>query len=77
MLKEGLHDEDAYDIISCLQSKHFYKGPESDDDGSPGNVMVFIYPYAGKRLYIKLKIWSEVNGYAGAVMSFHEEGKHA
>ena len=27
-------------------------------------------------LYIKLKIWSDSNGDAGIVMSFHEEGDY-
>jgi len=81
MLEEGLHEEDAREIISNIRADHYYKGPEPDDDGSPGDVMVFFYPYQrqappGRRilLYIKLKIWTDTDGDAGIVMSFHDEG---
>ncbi len=76
MLAEGLVAEDVYDILSKLRPEHFHAGPEADDDGSPGDVMVFFYPYRARTVYIKLKIWSDAQGDAGVVMSFHEEGKH-
>jgi len=76
MLEEGLDAGDAYDMIARLKPEHSYSGPEADRDGSPGNVMVFLYPYAKKMLYIKLKLWSDANGDAGAVISFHEEGEY-
>lgn len=76
MLAEGLTKEDAYDILSRLGPEHYYRGPEPDDDGSPGDVMVFLYPYKKSILYIKLKIWTAGHGDAGIVMSFHEEGIH-
>jgi len=59
-----------------LAPEHYYRGPDADDDGSPGNVMVFLYPYKGMALYIKLKIWTYSQGDAGIVMSFHQEGAH-
>ncbi len=81
MLAEGLDEEDTYDIIAQLGPEHYDKGPERDDDGSPGDVMVFFYPYQRQApprsrilLYIKLKIWTDTNGDAGIVMSFHDEG---
>ncbi len=83
MLEEGLREEDAYAIISALRPEHYAKGPEPDDDGSPGDVMVFLYPYRCQappgneiKLYIKLKIWTDTHGDAGIVMSFHDEGKY-
>ena len=83
MLNEGLGEEDAYKIIAELRFEHYAKGPESDDDGSPGDVMVFYHPYARQAppgdkilLYIKLKIWTDTNGDAGIVMSFHDEGNY-
>lgn len=81
MLAEGLAEEDAYDIIAKLGPEHYQRGPEPDDDGSDGDVMLFYYPYARLfppcdriHLYIKLKIWTDTNGDAGIVMSFHDEG---
>jgi hypothetical protein len=83
MLKEGLSEEDVYDIVTKLKPEHYHQGPEPDDDGSPGDVMVFFYPYQSQslpqnviRLYIKLKIWTDIDGDAGVVMSFHEEGNY-
>jgi len=83
MQTEGLRTEDAFQIIGDLRADHVWRGPESDKDGTPGDVMVFLYPY--KRLapqkdelllYIKLKIWTDPQGDAGIVMSFHDEGNY-
>lgn len=83
MLDEELSEEDAYEIIADIRPEHYAKGPEPDDDGSPGDVMVFYLPYARQAppgdkilLYIKLKIWTDTNGDAGIVMSFHDEGNY-
>ena len=76
MLKEGHNEEDAYAIIAQLKPEHYQKGPEVDENGTHGNVMVFFYPYKKIHLYIKLKIWTNSHGDAGAVMSFHEEGMY-
>ncbi|MCE5257137.1 MAG: type II toxin-antitoxin system MqsR family toxin [Spirochaetaceae bacterium] len=81
MLEEGLHEEDVYDIVAKLKPEHYHQEPEPDDDGSGGDVMVFFYPYRRQAppqdsilLYIKLKIWADIDGDAGVVMSFHDEG---
>ena len=83
MLEEGLSEDDAYGIIAGLQPAHYAKGPEPDDDGSSGDVMVFHYPYVRLAppghtilLYIKLKIWTDAQGDVGIVMSFHDEGNY-
>ena len=83
MLDEGLSEDDACEIISKLKPEYQAKEPEPDDDGSPGDVMVFYHPYTRQAppgdkilLYIKLKIWTDTNGDAGIVMSFHEEGDY-
>ncbi len=75
MLAEELDVEDAFEILAKLEPGHYYAGPFADDNGSGGNVMLFLYPYEERTLYIKLKIWTDQNGDAGLVMSFHEEGK--
>jgi hypothetical protein len=81
MLAEGLWEEDVYAIIANLGPGDYRRGPELDDNGSPGDVMIFHYPYARLfppydriLLYIKLKIWADTDGDAGIVMSFHDEG---
>jgi hypothetical protein len=83
MLAEGLVEDDAYYIIDQLGPEHYQWGPRLDDDGSPGDVMLFFYPYARLfppydriLLYIKLKIWvnQDTGEDAGIVMSFHDEG---
>lgn len=83
MLEEGLSEDDAYEIISKLQPEHYAKGLDPDDDGTPGDVMVFFLPYKRQTppeneilLYIKLKIWTDISGDAGIVMSFHDEGNY-
>ncbi len=76
MLAEALAEEDVFDILSHLHPEHFGVGPEEDRDGTSGNVMVFFYPYEGKTLYIKLKMWTDLDGEHAAVFSFHEEGQH-
>jgi hypothetical protein len=84
MLAEGLTEEDAYAIIAKFGPEHYQWGPCPDDDGSPGDVILFYFPYAMLfhpfdriLLYIKLKIWTDFDGKdAGIVMSFHEEGKY-
>ena len=76
LLAEGLNEEDVLDTVSRLRPEHYHSGPEGDRDGSGGNVMVFLYPYNKTTLYIKVKIWTSSGGDEGAVLSFHEEGKH-
>ena len=81
MSAEGLAVEDVFRIIRQLEPEHYRKGPQADDDGSPGEVWIFYYPYSEffppfERilLYIKLKLWIDADGDVGIVMSFHDEG---
>ena len=77
MLAERLFEEDVYEILGKLRLEHYQWGPDEDRDGSGGNVMVFFYSYRSKRLYIKLKIWTDAHGDdACVVLSFHKEGKY-
>jgi hypothetical protein len=75
MLEEGLTAADVLSVLGDLEQEHSVQGPEGDRDGSPGTVMVFSFPYVGKMVYIKLKIWTDGGQDFGSVMSFHEEGK--
>ncbi|HUW42093.1 MAG TPA: hypothetical protein VMV90_13900 [Rectinemataceae bacterium] len=81
MLAEGLGEEDAYDIVARLGPADYEWGPEPDDNGTVGDVMLFSCPFTRLlppsdriRLYIKLKIWTGIDGDTGLVMSFHEWG---
>ncbi|MCX7026025.1 MAG: hypothetical protein NT061_00745 [Spirochaetes bacterium] len=81
MSAERLAVEDVFEIIGQLEPEHYHWGPRADDDGSPGEVWLFYYPYAELfppferiLLYIKLKIWIDADGDVGIVMSFHDEG---
>ena len=76
LLAEGLAEEDVFDILGHLHPEHYGVGPEEDRDGTPGDVMVFFYPYEERTLYIKLKVWCGSDGGHAAVLSFHEEGQH-
>lgn len=76
LFEHELNVEDAYNIIRQLKPSNYFKGPEDDHNGKPGNVMMFLYNYDDIIIYIKLKIWTDKQGNQGAVMSFHEEGNY-
>lgn len=76
MLEHGLTSEDVIEFLYTLTSDNYYDGPSPDDNGSPGNVMVFLSEYATVRIYIKIKIWKDETGDEGVVMSFHKEGDY-
>lgn len=76
LLQEDMNVDDVFDYLKKLEPSNYYKGPENDRNGTPGNVMIFLYPYKKIKIYIKLKIWTDVNGDSGVVMSFHEEGEY-
>ncbi len=83
MLEEGLTEEDAYEIMERLGPEHYIWGPKPDDNGSPGEVWRFSFPFqrqipprSGIKLYIKLKIMTDTDGDAGIVMSFHDEDRY-
>jgi len=76
MMREGLNTDDIFDYLKRLEPSNYFDGPKNDRNGTPGNVMMFLYPYKNTRIYIKLKIWTDANGDSGVVMSFHEEGEY-
>jgi hypothetical protein len=76
MLDEGLNTEDVFATLERLKAEEYYRSPTNDRDGTAGSVMEFTHPYSGKMLYIKLKLWTDSEGDAGSVMSFHEEGMY-
>ncbi|WP_191015395.1 type II toxin-antitoxin system MqsR family toxin [Treponema zioleckii] len=76
LFDEGLSVSDVLGFVKELRPENFYSGPTADDNGSAGDVMVFLQNYKDTKLYIKLKIWTDKNGDAGVVMSFHKEGQY-
>jgi len=83
LYNESLLVEDVFEIIDDLVPSECEWGPRSDDNGTRGEVWLFSTmftsqqaPYDRIKLYIKLKIWTDVNGDIGIVMSFHEWGRY-
>jgi hypothetical protein len=64
----GLSIADARAIILSLIYMNYSEGPESDMDGSAGEVWIFGAEISGKNVYIKLKL---DNGEAKC-LSFHQ-----
>lgn len=76
LLQEEMTIDDVFDYLKKLEPSNYYDGPKNDRNGTPGDVMIFLYPYKKTRIYIKLKIWADENGDSGVVISFHEEGEY-
>lgn len=79
MLREGFWEDDALEVIARLKPEHYKWGPSPDDNGSPGDVWLFFFPYnemfppfEHTELYIKLKVVLGPSGDVGIVISFHE-----
>ena len=76
MFEYDLNVEDVFNILKQLKPCHYFQGPEKDHNGTPGNVMMFLYKYEDILIYIKLKIWTDAKGNEGVIMSFHKEGTY-
>lgn len=76
LLREDMDIDDVFDYLKKLEPSNYYDGPKDDRNGTPGDVMMFLYPYKNTRIYIKLKNWTDKNGDSGVVISFHEEGEY-
>lgn len=74
LIKEHLTVADVLNYINNLKPENYYSGPFADENGTDGNVMIFIKKYKNIKIYIKLKIWQENQKDSGLIMSFHEEG---
>ena len=72
----GFQVTDVFRIVAKLEPRHWYSGPDSDRDGSGGELFVFMYPLANILLYIKLKVQERDDGTHLIILSFHEEGQH-
>lgn len=51
----GLTDEDLKYLVRSIKECDYYKGPETDHDGSSGNIWVFRKREYGEWFYIKIK----------------------
>lgn len=76
LIQEGMNTDDIFAFLGKLEPSHYYDGPKDDHNGTPGYVMMFLYPYNNTRIYIKLKIWEDKDGDSGVIISFHEEGDY-
>ncbi|MBR5033451.1 MAG: type II toxin-antitoxin system MqsR family toxin [Treponema sp.] len=76
MMQEGMNTDDVFAYLEKLEPSNYFDGPKEDHNGTPGYVMMFLYPYKKTRIYIKLKIWENIDGDSGVVISFHEEGEY-
>ena len=65
LLREDMDIDDVFDYLKKLEPSNYYDGPKDDRNGTPGDVMMFLYPYKNTRIYIKLKIWTDKNGDSG------------
>jgi hypothetical protein len=66
----GIMPADAEQIILGLTANDYCKGPENDEDGSPGEVWVFGTALDRTQIYIKLKLDASV----AKCISFHPAG---
>lgn len=64
----GFRIEDAEEIVNGLTDDDYVGGPESDDDGSEGEVWIFGASSGHAMIYIKLKL----DPYQAKCLSFHE-----
>lgn len=64
----GLRIEDAEEIVFGLTDEDYVGGPESDEDGSEGEVWIFGVSSGNSMVYIKLKL----DPYQAKCLSFHE-----
>ena len=76
LIQEGMNTDDVFAFLGKLEPSHYYDGPKDDHNGTPGYVMMFLYPYNNTRIYIKLKIWEDKDGDSGVIISFHEDGDY-
>lgn len=56
----GLSEFHVEQLIFNLTPDEYVKGPEPDDDGSPGQVWVFKPNIEGTNIYLKLKLDTSV-----------------
>ncbi|MFA4137706.1 MULTISPECIES: hypothetical protein [unclassified Brevibacillus] len=54
--KMGISMRDAFSMFDYLTYKNYYRGPNPDHNGSPGDVWEFGLEDDGTEIYIKLKI---------------------
>ena len=64
-------EEDIIEEIKSLTAKNYSDGPETDRDGSKGEVWFFGKKIKEKMYYIKLKIIKLKNGDELVILSFH------
>jgi len=77
LLEYDLTADDVLEFCTRLKPEHYQWGPRDDHNKTEGDIWVFYLPCNefGITLYIKIKLWMKPES-GGAIISFHEEGKH-
>lgn len=65
----GLTVADVRDVIRGLSYKHYCSGPESDQDGTGGEVWIFSTVISSQTAYIKIKLDKALG--VAKCLSFH------
>ncbi len=68
--------KDVERVIEGLTIASYHQEPESDRDGSNGEVWKYFHPSSGEIIYIKMKLAHIEEVDFVTVMSFHKEGEH-
>ena len=66
----GIAVADVKPTVLALTEAEYKSGPETDRDGSPGEIWTFETDYSGKSIYIKLKLDEK----RAKCLSFHPSG---
>lgn len=67
----GITEKHRKNEIMSLGYRHYVKGPEPDDNKSPGEIWFFNKKVKGTEIYIKLKIWEYKKRNYAKCISFH------
>ena len=70
LAKYGISINCMEQLIMRLTPENYYKGPETDRDGSEGEIWIFNHPINNTQLYIKLKLIAKKSFLK--IISFHD-----
>lgn len=76
LAERGWSQSDVERIILGLTSLDYHQGPESDHDGSDGEIWKYFHPFSGEVIYIKMKLSLAGDVDFVKIISFHREGDY-
>jgi hypothetical protein len=68
----GMSRSDVKTTVLAFTESEYRSGPEPDRDGTVGEVWTFLTDYAGREIYVKLKL----DDTAAKCLSFHPSAKY-